>query len=136
MFNWPKRRAHWIKVVRQFSNDEPPLRRAQALAIAGFKMARALASGPVPPDVWRHRMKICGRCPVRSRNDWICFQSLTNGRSIGCRCDLAMLCLTAAPGKRGCYARDIIDTEGWENFSYPTLRAKLAATWRFLKPAA
>lgn len=122
MFNWPKRTRHWIGVVRRFSNAEPWPVRAWAICVGAWKMARALASGPVPLDVWRDRIRTCAKCPARSVDGWVCYRRYPSAE-LGCRCDLALLCLTAAPGKHGCWAREIThastEQQGWPNYVRP-----------------
>jgi hypothetical protein len=132
MLAYRKRLRHWFAVVLQFCNAEPPHRRAQALAVAVWRMLRAIVSGPVPADVWRNRVRKCGRCPVRS-DDWVCFRQLSDGRMLGCRCDLAFLCLSAAPYPKGCWAHEITEHEGWPAYRYPSRWAKIRAFFRFIR---
>ena len=120
MLNWKKRIAEWRAVVRQFGRGR----------YAG--MIIAVASGPVPANVWRDRMRVCLRCPILDRERMACRKELSDGRTLGCNCYTPFLALTAAPYPRGCWARQITDNEGWPIFTFPSWRAKVRAVWRFL----
>lgn len=122
MFHWRKRLSEWRAVVRQYGRGHY------------MGMVVALLSGPVPTDTWRERMKICLRCPVLDRERMICRKELGDGRVLGCSCYTPLLALTAAPYKRGCYAREITEHEGWPSYVFKSRRAKLRAVWRFIFP--
>lgn len=124
--NWHRRLSDWSAHVR-----------AQHGRVSWLNMVLALLSGPVPADVWRERIKICARCPVKSPDAWVCRRELADGRKIGCNCDLVFKCLTAVPYSKtgGCYAREITVHEGWAAYVFPSRRAKLRAVWRFIFPA-
>jgi hypothetical protein len=132
MLAYRKRLRHWLTVVLRFCNAEPWYRRGVALSTAVWRMLVAIASGPVPADVWRDRIRKCGRCPVRS-DDWVCFRRTEHGQNLGCRCDLTFLCMSAAPYPKGCWAHEITEHEGWPAYRYPSRRAKLRAFWRFIR---
>lgn len=121
MLHWRKRLGTWARHIR-----------AQRGRVPWVKMALGLLSGPVPAEVWRSRIRTCARCPVKSPEAWVCRRELSDGRVIGCSCDLVMKCLTAAPYARGCYARMLSETEGWPAYVFPTRWAKIRAVWRFI----
>lgn len=123
MLKWRKHLGVWARRIR-----------AQHGRVPWLKMVHGLLTGPVPAAVWSERIRVCARCPVRSPDAWICRRELTDGRVIGCNCDLVLKCLTAAPYPRGCYARQVTDHEGWAAYVFPSRTAKLRAVWRFLFP--
>lgn len=131
MLNWRKCIFNWRAVIILGAADAPLWWRLRYHAVSALKMARALASGPVPTNVWRDRVRVCLRCPVLDRETMACRRVLPSGQILGCQCYTPFLALTAAPHPAGCWARAITDHEGWPSFQYPSAREKLRAIWGF-----
>lgn len=132
MIHWPKRISNWRLVLVHGAADAPLWWRLRYYTVSAWKMARALASGPVPDDVWRDRMRVCLRCPVLDRETMACRRVLQSGQILGCQCYTPFLALTAAPHPAGCWARSITEHEGWPSFQYPSTRAKARAVLGFV----
>ena len=114
-----KRLSQWCHVLSLVAQGAPWYWRAWAFCVAGFKTTRAVLSGPVPPEVWRRRMRICAKCPVYDIADKACMKRLPNQTVIGCSCYCPFLALTAAPYKEGGFARAIgVVDEGWPAHRY------------------
>lgn len=121
MLNWKKRIAEWRSIVRDYGRGHH------------LGMIIAIASGPVPEDVWRTRMRVCLRCPILDRERMACRKALSDGRTLGCNCYTPFLALTAAPYPRGCFARQITDYDGWPSYIFASWREKVCAVWRFIR---
>jgi hypothetical protein len=133
MLHWRKRISEWRTVLAQ-----------KGVKVSIFALARAVLSGPVPPDVWRDRMRVCLRCPVYNRELKRCGRLVVDGnyhRQLGCLCYTPFLALTAAPYSPdgGCWAREVTKEakppsarEGWGAYAFPSWWAKWRAIWRFI----
>ncbi len=108
--------------------------RQNAGPLSAIPMLRALASGPVPREVWQQRMRTCLRCPILDRQTMACRKVIASGRVLGCRCYTPLLALTAAPYADGCYAHNIAPHEGWPNYVFAGWRARVRAVWGFIFP--
>lgn len=117
----PRRIQSWWRVARQ-----------NAGLLDGLAMLRALASGPVPRDVWRDRLRICLRCPILDRETMACRKVIASGRVLGCRCFVPFLALTAAPYEGGCYAHNIAPHEGWPAYRFGGRWERVKAVLKFL----
>lgn len=104
-------------------------------------MAKALWAGPVPREVWRHRiLRGCNGCPVFDRE----VQEDVNGRKwrlnacagphgTGCGCWVVTLAMSANPSGNGCWLHTVNDgVGGWPAYRFPTVWHRLFAPIRFL----
>ncbi len=123
MLNWPRRLREWLHVAH-----------LNAGVLSALPMLRALASGPVPAEVWRARMRTCLRCPILDRETMACRKVNFEGRVLGCRCYTPFLAITAAPYARGCWAHNIAPHEGWPVYVFAGWRDRVQAVWRFIFP--
>lgn len=123
---------HWSRRIRQWRT----VLALKGARVSPWAMLRAVLSGPVPPDVWRSRLRICLRCEVFDHELKACRRILRDGRVLGCTCYTPFLAFTAVPYTRagGCWAREISPHEGWGAFQHKSRTAKLRAIWRFLFP--
>lgn len=120
MLRWRKRLPEFWRVAQQHAG-----------LLDVLAMARAVLSGPTPPDVWRSRVRCCLRCPILDRQTMACHVAMRDAKPLGCGCYTPFLALTAAPYPKGCFARQITPREGWPNYVFPNWRAKVRALWRF-----
>ena len=128
-----KRLRQWCHVLSLVSAGAPWYWRAWAFCVAGFKMTRAVLSGPVPREVWRHRMRVCAKCPVYDRVSRACMKKQPSGITLGCGCFTPFQALTAAPYKEGCWARAIgVVDEGWPAHRYSSLANRILTIVRFI----
>ncbi len=135
MIHWRKRLREWRTVVWK-----------ERASISPWRLLRAAMSGPVPREVWRQRMRTCGRCPVSSRklirvNGVLTWTGLHACRAeygdvkLGCGCLTTAVALTANPYGNGCWAHSITENEGWGphrknvRFDPPTI-----SHWPFSRP--
>lgn len=134
MFNWRKRLSEWRAVLAR-----------KGVKVSTFALGRALLSGPVPPDVWRDRMRVCLRCPVYDAELRACRKRTSDGRVQGCSCYTPFLALTAVPYtlEGGCWAREVTRKaypaeaqEGWPAYRFPSRWARIRAIFRFITTRA
>ena len=128
-----KRLSQWCHVLSLVASGAPWYWRAWAFCVAGFKMTRAVLSGPVPREVWRNRMRVCAKCPVYDRLNKACMKRTENGTKLGCGCYSPYSALTAAPYFEGCWARAVgVVTEGWPAHRYSSLVDRILTIVRFI----
>lgn len=124
--HWGKRIAEWRVVLAH-----------KGVKVSILALVRAVLSGPVPPEVWRARMRVCLRCPVYDHELKACHKVIHDSiyhRVLGCFCYVVFLALTAVPysPNGGCWARELSPTEGWPAYRFPSRWAKVRAVWRFV----
>lgn len=123
MLHWKKRIAEWRAVMAR-----------KDVRVSVLSLGRAMLSGPVPPDVWRDRVRTCLRCPVYDRELKACFKELEDGRRTGCGCYTPFKNFTANPYGDGCWGHSIAVYVGWPKYVFRSWREKVRAVWRFLFP--
>lgn len=121
MIIWKKRFTEWRRVMAQ-----------KDIKVSWLTLARALLTGPVPPDVWRDRIRTCLQCELYNPDLKACFKKLADGRSVGCGCYIPFKAFTANPYGDGCWGHSIAVYVGWPKYVFISSRAKWMAIWRFI----
>lgn len=123
MINWRKRIAEWRAVMAR-----------KEIKVSARVLFHALLSGPVPPDVWRDRIRTCLRCELYNAELKACHRQLQDGRIVGCGCYVPFKAFTANPYGDGCWGHSIAVYVGWPKYVFISTRAKWRAVWRFIFP--
>lgn len=126
MIHWHRRLREWRTVVWK-----------ERASLSAPRLLRAILSGPVPREVWRRRMRTCGKCPIHARQlirvngvlTWVGLHACRydhGGAKLGCGCLTTAVALTANPYGKGCWGHSVTDDEGWPAHHWPSRWAK----WR------
>lgn len=91
----PVRYGEWIRAILDSAGRGGIWR-------AVVKMGRSIWTGKVDRKTWRERMKICGRCPIRTGH--VC-EVVDGERVFGCGCFVPFKALVRAPYLGGCWAK-------------------------------
>lgn len=104
-----RRIKEWFDVLDQ----ERVTRSWKDIAKALWRMVLGIFGRKVSPVVWRHRMRVCLRCPIFDRKMRRCRPYASS--QLGCGCYTPYLCSVAVPYKRGCWAKEAFPTRcfGW-----------------------
>lgn len=124
--NLRKRIPQWIQAIRS--------EHGRGARVPWLGMVRAVLSGPVPSEVYRHRLLGgCRKCPIFDRRRLVCRSTLPAYRHMGCGCYLGFSALSAAPYPRGCWLAQASDGRGgWPAYVWPSRWAKARSALYFL----
>jgi Fe-S-cluster containining protein len=94
-----KRMSEWLEVLSQ----ERATRNLAEVVKALWKMLRGAMGAKVPIRVWRHRIRVCLRCPLYDRTMKRCRPYAVS--PLGCGCYVPYLAMVPKPYEHGCWVR-------------------------------